>query len=100
MQKPTKPPVDESMQCPNCGSANVVLDETAEVIETAKHARLKQFNCGDCKAHFIPAMTESVSTPISKWGKKVRTSEGLNEERSWAKEKMHYIIILPKKEEK
>ena len=97
MQMPFSPPDEKhDMICPNCGSTNVSLDETNEVKNT-HNEKLKQFICSDCRASFIPSITESTEhSQIKHWAVKNRTNEGMNEGKAWSKPKQEFIIIIPK----
>lgn len=96
MQEPYKPNIEHDMLCPNCGSHNVSIDESKDVKGVAGE-NLIQYSCGDCKSHFIPAMTEADNSAIYRWSEKMRVVEGMNEGKKWSKPKTKFIIITPKK---
>lgn len=79
MRKPYQIPFSENeIICPECGSPKIKMDETVDV-KTGTGTPLKQYTCEACNTTFIPA----INGKINEWSKKVRSSEGLNEGRSW-----------------
>lgn len=95
MENPYEPPKDaEKVACPECGSTNTGRDDT-KVKSMPENKTLHHYVCGDCKCNFIPAM-ESKRTIQDSWARKMRMSEGMNEQISWAKEDKSYIVIQKK----
>jgi hypothetical protein len=84
--KPYYEAPDEKTICPECGSGDVIEDKEHEV-KSKENGKLRQFKYNSCNCVFIPAAVigkpENKHTDaMEKWSKKVRMTEG-NNNQSW-----------------